>query len=239
MASETVSSRRDYPGPARDDYATLAETLANNVVLRRKFTIGLKWWTPLSPLDGFNGVADACSRLWENTVLLSGLIASLSGFAIIFPIKEIIHAGGLWSVAYCALWSLAFAFCFTAGFSATILLNKICKCAPQNMSLWFTKFGGFVEVPQLFLYLGGWAAFGGCLVVLEPIYGNVEVLIVLSVFVFPICGSLVTTIYSQTTDFEKACAWAAEKYGNQGSAEATIRVAFRREVEGRTRMVCV
>jgi hypothetical protein len=32
----------------------------------------------------------------------------------------------------------------------------VCKCAPQNLALWFQKFGGFVEVPVIFLYLGGW-----------------------------------------------------------------------------------
>lgn len=32
------------------------------------------------------------------------------------------------------------------------------------------------------------------------------------------CGYLVTSIYSQTTDFEKACTSAAAKYPGSGSA---------------------
>ena len=128
MASETVSSRRDYPGPARDDYATLAETLANNVVLRRKFTIGLKWWTPLS-LDGFNGVADAQPPL-ENTVLLSPHREPLR-VRHHLPHQGDHPRGGLWSVAYCALWSSLWRL-LHRGSSATILLNKICNARPRT-----------------------------------------------------------------------------------------------------------
>ena len=232
FAHTTVSSRRDFPNPPRRTYTTLAEKLANNDTLRRNYTIGLKWWTPLSPLDGYSGVADACSRLWENTVLLSGLITSFSAFAVIFPIGEIIHAEGHVPAVYSLCWTLSFVFCATAGFGATILLNKICKCAPQNYSLWFTKFGGFVEIPQLFLYLGGWSAFAGCLVVLTPIYKNGWVTAAAAT-VFVLCGSLVTAMYSQTTDFEKACARAAERYGGAGSAEATIAAVFDEAARGR------
>jgi hypothetical protein len=59
-----------------------------------------------------------------------------------------------------------------AAFTSTILLNKICKCAPQNLSLWFKRFGGFVEVPLLFLYVGASAFSAGIIVVLLPLYGN-------------------------------------------------------------------
>jgi hypothetical protein len=38
-------------------------------------------------------VSEAVSRLWENTVLLSGLLCSLAGFAIIFPVERV--AGGV------------------------------------------------------------------------------------------------------------------------------------------------
>lgn len=62
------------PSPVR----TLAEELAESS-LSKLFTVGLRWWLPLSKLDGFVGVADAASRLWENTVLLSGLLCGLAG----------------------------------------------------------------------------------------------------------------------------------------------------------------
>ena len=115
-----------------------------------------------------------------------------------------------WTTAYFVLWTLTFCFTVTSGFVATILLNKMCKCAPQNMPLWFAKFGGFVEVPQLFLYLGGWTAFGGLLACLHPLYKN-------DVAIYGLSGVsiglvvLVTKIYSQTTDFEKACAKARRR----------------------------
>ncbi len=215
-------------------YTTLAERLANNDGLRRNFTIGLKWWTPLSPLNGFIGVAEACSRLWENTVLLSALITSFSMYAVTFPIREIIDAQGHVPQTYAACWTLAFCFCATSGFGATILLNKICKCAPQNYALWFSKFGGFVELPQLFLYLGGWCAFAGCLVVLTPIYKS-NALTVVMVVVFLLCGSLVTAMYSQTTDFEKACAKQGERLSEPRGEEREISEAFEREVAKKAR----
>lgn len=225
LANTAPPNRRDIPRDPRRTYTTLAEKLANIDILRRNYTIGLKWWTPLSPLDGYIGVADACSRLWENTVLLSGLITSFSASAIIFPSAEIIKADSNITAVYSLCWTLSFCFCATAGFGATILLNKICKCSPQNYSLWFTKFGGFVEIPQLFLYIGGWSAFSGCLTVITPIYKNGWVTLAAAT-AFIMCGSLVTAMYSQTTDFEKACARAAERYGGVGSAEATIAAVF-------------
>ena len=94
------------PQTTNPRYTTLAERLANNDGLRRNFTIGLKWWTPLSPLNGFIGVAEACSRLWENTVLLSALITSFSMYAVTFPIREIIDAGGHVPQTYAACWTL-------------------------------------------------------------------------------------------------------------------------------------
>lgn len=188
---------------------TLAEDFAASGWGKR-FTLGLKWWTPMSPVVGYDGVGDAVSRLWENTVLLSGLIASLAGFAVVFPSKEMLDASAGWTTAYFVLWTLTFCFTVTSGFVATILLNKICKCAPQNMPLWFAKFGGFVEVPQLFLYLGGWTAFGGLVSCLHPLYKNNFATVGLC-FVSVGLVVLVTKVYSQTTDFEKACARVAEK----------------------------
>jgi hypothetical protein len=44
-------------------------------------------------VNGYAGVSEAASRLWENTVLLSGLLCSLAGFAIIFPVERV--AGGV------------------------------------------------------------------------------------------------------------------------------------------------
>jgi hypothetical protein len=129
---------------------------------------------------------------------------------------------------------IAFCFCATAGFGATILLNKICKCAPQNYALWFSKFGGLVELPQLFLYLGGWCAFAGCLVVLTPIYKS-NALTVVMVVVFLLCGSLVTAMYSQTTDFEKACAKQGERLSEPRGEEREISEAFEREVAKKAR----
>ena len=215
-------------------YTTLAERLANNDSLRKNFTIGLKWWTPLSPLNGFSGVAEACSRSWENTVLLSALITSFSMFAVTFPIREIIDAQGHVPQTYAACWTLAFCFCATSGFGATILLNKICKCAPQNYALWFAKFGGFVELPQLFLYFGGWCAFAGVLVMLTPIYKS-HALTSIMVVVFSLCGSLVTAMYSQTTDFEKACAKQGERQLESRSDTREISEAFEREVAKKAR----
>ena len=188
---------------------TLAEDFAASGWGKR-FTLGLTWWTPMSPIVGYDGVGNAVSRLWENTVLLSGLIASLAGFAVVFPNSQVLEATPGWTTAYFVLWTLTFCFTVTSGFVATILLNKMCKCAPQNMPLWFAKFGGFVEVPQLFLYLGGWTAFGGLLACLHPLYKN-------DVAIYGLSGvsiglvALVTKIYSQTTDFEKACAKVAAK----------------------------
>ena len=231
-SSEVRGNQRNPPNEIRRGhntrYTTLAERLANNDNLRANFTIGLKWWTPLSPLNGFEGVAEACSRLWENTVLLSALITSFSMFAVTFPIKEIIDAPGSIPQIYAASWTLAFCFCATAGFGATILLNKICKCAPQNYSLWFAKFGGFVELPQLFLYFGGWCAFAGCLVVLTPIYKS-NALTVIMVVVCSLCGSLVTAMYSQTTVFEKACAKRGERLSETRGAEQKLNEAFENE----------
>jgi hypothetical protein len=222
----TISST---PSVTRRPYTTLAERLANSDSLRRNFTIGLKWWTPLSPIDGFEGVAEACSRLWENTVLLSALITSFAMFAVTFPIAEIIHAEGHVPQLYAVCWTCAFCFCATAGFGATILLNKICKCAPQNYSIWFTKFGGFVELPQLFLYVGGWCAFTGCLVSLTPIYKSGAVTLAMTL-VFFTCASLITAMYSQTTDFEKACAKEGQRRYVGGSDERKILDAFEDEV---------
>lgn len=222
----TVSST---PSVTRRPYTTLAERLANTDSLRRNFTIGLKWWTPLSPIDGFEGVAEACSRLWENTVLLSALITSFAMFAVTFPISEIIHAEGSIPQVYAVCWTLAFCFCATAGFGATILLNKICKCAPQNYSIWFTKFGGFVELPQLFLYVGGWCAFAGCLVSLSPIYKSSAVTASMTL-VFATCASLVTAMYSQTTDFEKACAKEGQRRYVSRTDERNILDAFEDEI---------
>lgn len=65
-----------YPPPPP---TTLAEDISKSAGLIKYFTVGLKWWLPIAPLEGYNGVAEAANRLWENTVLLSGLIASLSG----------------------------------------------------------------------------------------------------------------------------------------------------------------
>ena len=129
---------------------------------------------------------------------------------MVFPNSQVLEATPGWTTAYFVLWTLTFCFTVTSGFVATILLNKMCKCAPQNMPLWFAKFGGFVEVPQLFLYLGGWTAFGGLLACLHPLYKN-------DVAIYGLSGVsiglvvLVTKIYSQTTDFEKACAKVAAK----------------------------
>lgn len=106
--------------------------------------------------------------------------------------------------AHPTLRTLAFAFTLTAAFTSTILLNKICKCAPQNLSLWFKTFGGFVEVPLFFLYVGASAFSAGIIVVLLPLYGNyVQIMGILIVFIF--CGVLTANLYSDTTDFEKAC----------------------------------
>jgi hypothetical protein len=68
------------PRPPVQPLTTLAEKLAGSS-LRQVFTVGLRWWLPLSRLEGFTGVAEAAGRLWENTVLLSGLMCSLSGRA--------------------------------------------------------------------------------------------------------------------------------------------------------------
>ena len=75
----------------------------------------------------------------------------------------------------------------------------------QNLPRWFNEFGGFVELPVLSLFLGGWSAFGGVLIALTPLYANPFALIGLMV-VFGGCAFVVTTLYSVTTDFEKQCA---------------------------------
>jgi hypothetical protein len=75
----------------------------------------------------------------------------------------------------------------------------------QNLPRWFHEFGGFVELPVLSLFLGGWSAFGGVLIALTPLYANPFALIGLMV-VFGGCAFVVTTLYSVTTDFEKQCA---------------------------------
>ena len=98
-----------------------------------------------------------------------------------------------WGLCYSTLWTLAFAFTLTAAFTSTILLNKICKCAPQNLSLWFKRFGGFVELPLLFLYVGASAFSAGILVVLVPLYTNyLQVGGLTLVFFF--CGVLINNI---------------------------------------------
>jgi hypothetical protein len=106
--------------------------------------------------------------------------------------------------AHPTVGALAFAFTLTAAVTSTILLNKICKCAPQNLSLWFKRFGGFVELPLIFLYVGTAAFSAGILVVLIPLYGNCIQVSGL-VLVFSCCGVLIGSVYSDTTDFEKSC----------------------------------
>ena len=80
--------------------------------LYRCYAAGLRWWLPLSRLEGFTGVAEAASRLWENTVLLSGLMCSLSGYAVLFPADKVITSD--WAIVYSTLWTLAFGFTLTA-----------------------------------------------------------------------------------------------------------------------------
>lgn len=126
------------------------------------------------------------------------------------------------------LRTIAFAFTLTSAVTSTILLNKICKCSPQNLSLWFKRFGGFVEVPLLFLYVGSSAFSIGILVAMCPLYGNYYQIGAIAI-VFCLCGYFIGNIYSDTTDFEKACAKAAEKFpGSAGAAEGTIMSEYAR-----------
>ena len=75
----------------------------------------------------------------------------------------------------------------------------------------------------------GWCAFAGCLVSLTPIYKSGAVTLAMTI-VFFTCASLVTAMYSQTTDFEKACAKEGQRRYVGGSDERKILDAFEDEV---------
>lgn len=82
LPSSSMSSPSSGPAPTPRAKQLGLHEFAESLVdspLHKFFTVGLRWWLPLSRLDGFTGVAEAASRLWENTVLLSGLMCSLAG----------------------------------------------------------------------------------------------------------------------------------------------------------------
>lgn len=126
-----------------------------------------------------------------------------------------------------ATWTIAFALSLTSAILSTILLNKICKCAPQHYSLWFNRFGGFVELPLLFLYIGAVFFSAGICVALYPVYNN-PLQTFACVVLFAVCGSLVNNVYSDTTDFEKACTKTSEKFSSQGAGEGAIMADYAR-----------
>ena len=173
---------------------TLAEDFAASGWGKR-FTLGLTWWTPMSPIVGYDGERGVAPVGEHRAPVRSHRLAR--GVRGGVPEQG---AGGDARVDHRLLRAVDAHVLFPVT-SAVAMLNKMCKCAPQNMPLWFAKFGGFVEVPQLFLYLGGWTAFGGLLACLHPLYKSPSTQ----------RRVLSTKIYSQTTDFEKACAKVAAK----------------------------